>query len=1212
MRGKALFDWSGVMAHKFSLPLSSEMKRDRCLGFGHSLLVQILFLVLGLLVLPQLSHAQIVNASLYGNVSDPSGAAIPGATITATNVATGIATKTTTDAAGNYILPSLPPAAYNITVEKAGFKTTVISAVTLLVDQKARVDAQLQVGTVTTTVQVSGAAPLVDTKTASVGTVVGEQDVVDLPLNERRITTLAVLVPGTIDMRGYGGAAGITGGSPFSEDTYTAGGVRDSSNTLLLDGLESRAWSTGGFALEPPPDAVQEFKIQTNIYDAAFGKTAGSTMNLVTKSGSNQLHGDAYEFLRNDDIDARNFFATNQTNAVTGAEIPGSARPAYQRNQFGFTLGGPIRKDKTFFFVYYDALREIKGLSLTNEVPTPAERSGNLSSVLTGQTMNLCGGGGPANLNFDTGQLFNPATESLFTCPAGSASAGSTILVGSPVPGNIMTNIDPVAQKVLAAFPEPNRPGYPNNVNQNPYRRADNQFDIRIDHSLGQKDQFFARYMFGQSNITDPSAGYSTLADFGDNIFFRGQNAATGWIHTIGPHLLNEARVGFERNNPVENCQECPRAPGFMEGFGIKNLFALSPAMEGFPFFGFVNYGAIGDAEYRPISNVEMVESYQDNLTWTHGRHTIVVGGVLQPWQDLRQENPYSPHGQFYFNGEYSGLAGELPNAGLVSDLADFELGYPNGAGSMLGYSDANQVGGSFDNLYGQDDIKLSPKLSLNAGLRWEYRRPMVDKRDNIVQIIPTAPPFSGPGDALLVTALPNAQNDALCTEYSYLISASGECLVMSSAERGQMGFTGRTRRSINRGDFRDYAPRFGLTWRPLASDKLIMRTGYGVFYDLGELNIWQSVTGNPIAAPKPLYNPSFGSPPPLTNGLPTTTESVFATGGVPLLSQEFESLFVPPNFQAPRVQMWSFGFESQLAQNWAVEVDYIGTKANHLDTVHSYFNQPEPGDAPLQSRRPYPDFNNIHDSTSDDNSFYNALQAKLTKKFSTGFMFLASYTYARSLDDGGGKEGEFGTNFPQDDNNRNANWGRSVADAEQRFVFSPIWHLPVGNGKRWLNRGGVVNGFLGGWEISAVWTIQSGFPFTVVSSEDFSNTDSRQPAPDRTCSGVGQKTVSSWFNASCFTTAALEQALASGQPHFGNSGRNILDAPGLNNLDFALMKDFRLGERLKLQFRAETFNIANQAHFGYPLDTVGSPNIGQLTSAGDGRDIQFAMKVLF
>jgi hypothetical protein len=1168
-------------------------------------------LVLVFLAYAQPGYTQVVTATLYGSVADPSGAAIPSATITATNVAMGIETKTTADAAGDYILPSLTPATYSIAVKKAGFKTTVISGVTLLVDQKARVDIQLQVGQVTTTVEVSGAAPLVDTKTASVGTVVGEREVVDLPLNLRRITTLATLVPGTVDNLGQGYASYLGGGSAFSEVTYSAGGFRDASNTLLIDGMESRAWSTGGFGLEPPPDAVQEFKIQTNIYSAAFGKTAGSTMNLVTRSGTNELHGNAYEFLRNNDLDARNFFATNQTNPLTGAEIPGSARPEYRRNQFGLTLGGPIRRNKTFAFGYYDALREIKGLSLTNLVPTDSQKAGDFSDALTGQTMNLCGAGGPANLNFDSGQLFDPATEYLFACPPGSASAGSTILAGSPIPGDIITTLDPVAQKVLAAFPEPNRPGFPNYVNQTPRVRSDNQFGFRIDQSMSDKDQFFARYMFGQSNITDPSGGYTSLPGFGDRIFFRGQNVSVEWIHTFGPHLLNEARLGFQRNNPVDDCQECPRSQGFIESFGIKNVRALAPALEGFPFFGFVNYGGVGDAGYRPVTNVEMVEKYEDNLTWTHGRHTIVVGADLQPWQEFRQQNPYSPHGQFFFNGQYSGLAGEIPNVGAVSDLADLELGYSDNAGSMLAYTDANLVGGMFLSLYGQDDIKVSSNLSLNIGLRWEDRRPTVDKRDNVVQFIPTAPPFSGPGDGLLLTALPDAVNDALCTSpaYSFLTSDSGQCLVASSALRRQLGFTGRTRRSIDRPYYRDFAPRFGLTWRPLASDKLIVRTGYGIFYDLGNLNIWQHVTGNPISSPKPYYAPAFGSPPPLTNGLPTTTQNVFASGGVPPLSQQYAALWVAPDFQAPRAQMWSFGIQSQLAQNWALEANYVGTKANHLDAQRQFFNQPEPGVGDLQPRRPYPDFSIMGFFTSDQNSFYNALQVELTKKFSGGFTALTSYTFSKAMDDGGGSE--FGQ-YPQDDNNRKANWARSAVDARHRLVFSPIWQLPVGNGKRWLNRSGVVNGILGGWEISAVWSIQSGFPFGAVSSQDFSNTGSVTPYPDRTCSGVGHKTVSSWFDASCFTTTALALALASGQPRFGNSGRNILDVPGRNNIDLALMKDFRMGERFKLQFRAESFNIFNQAHFGYPVPIVGDPNIGQIGSASDGRDTQFGLKLQF
>ncbi len=265
---------------------------------------------------------------------------------------------------------------------------------------------------------------------------------------------------------------------------------------------------------------------------------------------------------------------------------------------------------------------------------------------------------------------------------------------------------------------------------------------------------------------------------------------------------MNEARLGFARNNPTLDCVECPRAQGFVESFGIKNLKVQGTGLEeGFPYFGFVNFAGVGDEGYVPVTNVEMVEKFEDNVTWMHGRHTVIVGVDLQNWQDLRQQNPYSPHGQFFFNGQYSGLAGEIPNGGGISDLADLELGYPDNAGSTRTYTDVNQVGGTFDSFYGQDDIKVTSNLNLNIGLRWEFRRPPVDKSNNIVQFIPTGPALSGSGNGLLVTALPDASNDALCTDpaYSYLISAAGECLVASSAQRRQLGFTGRTQRTIMR-----------------------------------------------------------------------------------------------------------------------------------------------------------------------------------------------------------------------------------------------------------------------------------------------------------------------------------------------------------------------------------------------------------------------------
>ena len=1090
------------------------------------------------------------------------------------------------------------------------------SGITLLVTQQARLDVVLEIGQVTTEVEVKGAAPLVETSTASVGTVIGETEVSDLPLNLRRLTSLATLVPGTVSASSFGYASYLAGGSPFSEDTYVSAGGRDSSNTLLVDGIESRAYDTGGFGLMPPPDAVQEFKIQTNIYSAVFGKTAGSTMNVITRSGTNRIHGDAYEFLRNDKLDSRNFFATDQVDPNTGAEIPGSARPEYRRNQFGLTAGGPVIKDKTFIFGYYDALREVKGLSLGNYVPTDLEKQGDFSSALTGSTVNLCGTGGPANMNFDSGQLFDPASEYMYTCPAGSANAGAVVLAGNPVPGNKITNIDPVAQKVLAGFPEPNRPGYPNFVNQTPRVRSDNQFGLRLDHNLSSKDRIFGRYLFAESNITDPSAGYTTLPGFGDTIFCRGQNVTTSWTRVFGAQLLNEAQIGFQRNNPYQNCDGCSTSSGKLESYGIAGLKPLGAGMEGSPYFAFINYSGVGDSGYLPLSNVEMTEDYRDNLTWTHGRHTVVFGGDLQWLQNLRQNNPYSPRGQFNFDGQYSSLAGEIPNVGGVSDLADLLLGYPSFAGRSLGYRNVNQVGSTFWSFYTQDDIRLSSNFSINLGLRYEYRANPIDKANNIVSFLPLGPMFSGPGNAALLTALPDAENDALCTDPSHanLISATGQCLVVSSAQRRSLGFTGRTRSTLVFPDYKDFGPRLGITWRPTSSDKLVVRTGYGVFYDMANLNTREFVSGNPIFAPTQLFSTAFGSPPPQTGGTPVSTANVFQSGSVPLLNSQYAALWVDPHFVTPRVQEWSFGTESQLSPNWGLEVDYVGMTSDHLDDAHYFGNQARPGVGALQPRRPYPDFNNVAYFSSDAISNYNALQAKLTRRLASGLLMLASYTWGKTLSNEEGNEGSYFSagQFPQNENDLAPNYGRAVSVVRQRLSVSPVWQLPVGSGKRYLDRKGAVDQVLGGWAVSGIITVQSGFPVTVTSANDFSNTGSSSPRPDRTCSGVGAHTVDNWFNASCFTTDALQAALSAGQPRFGNSGRNILDGPGVGNIDFSAYKNFSFGERAKLEFRVESFNLFNHANFGAPVSSFGSGNFGVIGGASDGQDIQFGLTLKF
>jgi hypothetical protein len=1142
--------------------------------------------------------AQEVTARLSGTVRDPAGAVVPEAALTATNVSTGVVTRTTSGASGDYVFPALTPGVYTLSVEKSGFTTGVMSGISLNVDQKANLDVALQVGQVTQSVNVDAAAPLVDSTSASLGTVVNEQPILDLPLNLRRTGALALVVPGTVDTTNRSLTSATGNGSGFNDNSYSGSGGRSSANLILIDGMISRALNNGGFALQPIPEMVKEFKIENNIYDAAFGIASGTTMNLITESGTNSFHGSGWELLRNRDLDARNFFATD--------------RPEFIRNQFGGAVGGPIRKNKTFFFGSYEGLRQIQGQSGGSFVPAAAERSGDFSSFLTGQTANLCASSGsaaPGNLNFDTGQLFFPASEHLLTCPAnpGNPNAGtSTVLVGTPIPGNRITNIDPVAQKVLALYPAPNRSGNPNFVNDSPLRRPDDQFDVRVDEVLSEKDRLFARYLFGNTNQLFPG----NFDPFNNYQHFRGQNLVGGWTRIFSPTLINDLRVGYQRDYLDLDCQGCPRQKGLLGSFGIQNLSAPTPQAEAYPQFTFSNFAGVGDGGYFPDILNDRIEKFEDTLTKIVGKHTIVMGGDFNFWQTPGVEDPLQVNGQINFNGQYSSLAAEIPGVSAISDLADLELGYPSG-GFFTKNPFINKLeGGGWFSLFVQDNIRVNSRLSVEAGLRWEYRKQIHDQNDKLATIYPLANNFTT-GDALLVTPLPDAQNDALCSDPLFL-NSSGTCLIMSSAMRKQIGLTGNKLKELSYGPGHgSFAPRLGVSWRPTNSDKVIIHTGAGAFNDLPISNLISSyVNNNPVFTQTPTYNTAFGSPPPLTNGAPTTTEAMFANAASPPLSQLRSQLMPPPFYHTPTVYEWSFSVQSQLTQNWALEVGYVGNKGTHMDNAHQWGNQPVPGVGPLQSRRPWPDYNIFLYDTFDANTNYNALQAKVTKRFSRGLQALVAYTYSKVLDTNGG-DSDF-VNGPQTDNNHGANYGLADFSIKQRLVMSPIWQLPFGKGQPLLNQRGLADTLAGGWELSGIITFQSGFPFTVLANQDFSNTGSFFPRPDRTCNGAGPQTVAEWFDVNCFNTDSLAQALANGAPRFGNSGRNILIGPGIQQWDVSVIKRNPITEKVNLEFRAEFFNLFNHPNFGIPGTTIGTQSAAVITSAASPRDIQFGLKLKF
>lgn len=1149
------------------------------------------------------ARAQITTGRISGTVTDPSGAVISGAAVTATNASTGVVSRTTTDSAGHYSFLSLPAGNYNVSATHAGFATFVLSGIPLRVYQQLTENIVLKVGAAQQTVTVEAAATLVDTTNASLGTTVGQKTILDMPLDLREVGQLALLVPGTVDTTGRSLATGPGNGSGFNDFGYSGSGGGSGGNVLLIDGMISRALNNSSFALDPPPEMVKEFKIQNNVYDASFGMASGTTMNLITQSGTNRIHGSAWEFVRNQALDAIPFGAIS--------------KPALSRNQFGGVIGGPIRKDKIFYFGGYEGLRLTAGQISPSVVPTAAQRTGDFSSFLTGTKANLCASSGsaaPPNLNFDTGQLFDPATEFNYTCPANPANPGAgttTILVGKPIPGNKITTIDPVAQKVLALFPQPNTPGIPNYTNESPQVQQNDQFDARVDATLSQANTIFVRYLLGNSNILFPQA----LPAFNQYQHFRGQNVVGGWTRVLGPSTINDVRIGYQRDYLSYSCQGCPRPAGTIASFGVANLAAPNPGFELYPDVTFQNYPSWGDGfgipGYFPDVVPDSIERYEDTFTTVKGRHTLAFGADFDFWQTKGVSDPYQVNGGFTFNGQYSSLAGEIPNVSTISDLADLELGYPNYAEYTKNAFVTNLVGGNWIALFAQDQFRVAPRLTVQAGLRWEYNRQPTDTHNQLVAFFPLSKSFTS-GDALLLTALPDSQNDALCSD-PYYISASGKCLVMTSAERRAHGLTGNKVRQVSYGPGPGFfAPRLGISWQPTNSNKLVVHAGFGIFSNVSDTNrLGSFVNNNPVSTKTPTYQTAFGSPPPVTNGIATKTQQVFVNAPSASLIDISAQYMPTPFYRTPQIYEWSLSLQSQLAKTLGVEIAYVGNRGIHEDYEHQYGNQPVPGVGDLQPRRPYPDFGPLNYDDYQGYSNYQSVYGKLDKSISHNFQAIVSFTFSKLLDLEGGNVGD--QTRPQDDNNPKVDYGLSDENVSETFVASPIYQLPLGRGQRFLsNSRRLVNSFVGGWEVSAIVTAHSGLPFTVTSSQDYSNTNSYSPRPDRVCKGTGPKTVNEWFNVNCFTTNALAAALAAGHPRFGTSRRNILLEPGAQNWDIGFIKRTPITGRVTAEFRGELFNAFNHTNLGAPGEVQGTSTFGLITYGSGGRDIQLAAKVEF
>lgn len=1087
--------------------------------------------------------AQVSTSELSGTVLDSTGAAVANAKVTATNVATNVAREAVSNTTGNYLVPLLPPGDYVVTVEATGFRKLVQRGLSLQVNQQAKMDLTLQIGQVSEAIEVVAQAPQLESESSSLGTVVSEKLVNQLPLNGRNFIQLAILSPGVTGV-GYSASNTIMSGSrpddrrPGSE--IFSNGNREGSNNFLYDGVDNNERLTLSIVLRPAVEAVREFKIQTNLYSADVGRNSGAVVDVITKSGTNQLHGSLFEFLRNSAMDARNFFSPK-----------GTAFPTFRLNQFGGSFGGPVvipkiynGKDRTFFFVDYEGYRRDSQSLLTGNVPTLAMRRGDFS---------------------ETAPIYDPLTTR--PNPNGSGFIRD-LFPGNQIPAN---RWDPITAKLINAYPAPTGPGRFQNYLANLVQKQNwNQGDVRVDHQATPKDNFFARWSIQNTETIVPSTfppvsipGLSQPINLGSEDSFAGtsfaptQHAVASYVRILSPRMVNEFRVGYNRFRVDYTADQY--APGGSLGnqIGIPNS-NVTPNEQNFPIFSPANYFGIGQTRSLPIFRRENTFQYTDNVSATFGKHTLKFGGDFRRRQlTIYQTN--QGNGRFNFSPAFTDSRNPAGSGG--DTMASFLLGYANTIAHDYTFNWPGERGSEIG-IYFADDWRVTRKLTLNLGIRWDYYSP-----------------FSEVANRWANFNLATAKIDIA-------------------------GVNGVDKYVGIKPYYKNFGPRFGFAYQLLPHT--VVRGGFGIFYN---------PAGNEGSSLRLFRQLPFGSTVTVTPGDITPGPRV-SDGFAPLqlvdfsvANNPFGGMFaVDPNFRPSYAEQFNLTVEHEIAP-WAllIKAAAVGNLGRHLYNTWDA-NQPIPGPAALNTRRPYfgiaPNLAGISYFNSTGKSSYYAGQLTIDKRFSKGISGLVGYSWSHAIDDvilefGGGAAGP----SPQDPRNLRAERSNSIIDLRHRFTASYLWELPFGKGKAMLNHGGVVNFLLGGWQTNGILTIQSGQPFSPVLQTSTTNgTGSR---PDIVNPVSYPRTLQRWFDPSAYATPA---------PYtYGNASRNSLFGPGRTNWDASLFKNFVIREQMRFEFRAEAFNVLNHPQFGLPNSSIGNAQVGTITSiVGNPRQLQMGLRFQF
>jgi len=1102
-------------------------------------------LILGLCQLSVLS--QVERGTIAGTVRDPSGAATPNVAITVTNVATGVEYKTQTNDSGEFVAPNLIPGEYSITATLTGFKTLQRKGIVLQVNGRSVVELTLEVGEVTQEVEVTAAAPLLQSEASALGTVISRRDISELPLNGRSVFNLAPLTAGVTN-----GIASINANNANIPDNARASqglsvnGQAQSANTYILDGVYNNQINQGLIAILPPLEAIQEFTVETSNFNAEIGR-GGGVVNVTLKSGTNEIHGQAFEFHRNAALDARNFF--DRKTAASSRRLPN-----FVQNQYGGAIGGPIVKNKTFWFADYQGSRQVKGNSFVTTVPGPRIRTGDFRGLAR--------------------PVFDPATYN------------ATNRTRQPFPTNGV--IDPsrfstAAKNILALIPQSNDPtgaalanGEALFFSSAARVQYQDSFDVKIDHRFSDKDAFSGRFSYGRSDTTLPGpflnvpgsepligqgAGTGGAGSLNGQVSNPARSLGLQEIHNFSPTTLNEFRAAYVRAG--SDALQLNFGKNYADQVGIPGV-NVTDNNSGFPGISISGYSPLGDSAFFPLIELENIYQVLDNATFIRGSHTFKVGVDYKKIQRNFTQILGAPAGTFNFGGGFTSDPAQ-PGGVTGNSFADFLLGLTS-SGNLIRNSGLAGLRQSEFSAYWQDTWKVNEKLTLNYGVRYDLMTPQTEAYDRISNF------DRGTGKLVL--------------------------------PKGGGSDPGLSTRALQITDKNNFAPRLGFAYK--VNDKTVVRSSYGVFF------LAQGQVGFQLSLNAPFVGGLNYTNDPNTNLVIRTLDQ-----GIPI-SDPFSPITNPqgsinahhPANRIGYAHQYSMSIQRQLTSTTLFDVSYVGNSSIRLQDSYN-IQQPFLGNAPVATRRPYfatiPNVSGFTYVENRMNSNYHALQATLTKRFSSGISFMTNYTWSHGI---GFISGPFGSGGGhQNVRNLDADRGNSLTDVRHRYVANWLYEMPFGKGKRFLGGGsGVVNSIVGDWQVGGVVTIQSGSPFTVTGGAG---------RPNRTCDGSlssGERSVSRWFDASCFPLPAPVPDTVAGGVYtpFGNSGTSILTGPGINTWDISLFKSIRVTESKRFEYRAEFFNAFNHSQFLNPNSAILQGTTAQILAARPSRQIQMALKFVF